>query len=147
MVGLIVRRTLPMDDANRFSQQVMELHRAVAGDGGEPLEAARAVHDALDDLVKRLASRSFNHEDVRAMLRDLVDDAQHGAYRDYAGAEQATMAMAGLLGFLARHGALRDVRGANAALDRVYDSVKNDEAFRPEAFRVALANLGQQVTR
>jgi hypothetical protein len=69
----------------------------------------------------------------------------NGQYRDYAGAEQATMAIASLLGFLAKRGELGDVRAANAALDRVYETVKDDEKYRPERFMSSLAPLGRLV--
>jgi hypothetical protein len=77
------------------------------------------------------------------MVNGLVGEGVEGRYRDYAGAEQATMAIAGLLDFLAKRGALADVRGANRALDRVYETVKSDERFKPETFREALAALGR----
>jgi hypothetical protein len=42
MLRQVVRRALPAEGANAFAQRVTELHRAVAGDGGDPHEAARA---------------------------------------------------------------------------------------------------------
>ena len=76
------------------------------------------------------------------MVSGLVADAAAGQYRDYAGAEQATMAIASLLNYLARRGELADVRGVNAALDKVYETVKDDETYRPERFQAAVAALG-----
>src|SRR2546422_37910 len=68
-----------------------------------------------------------------------------GQYSDYAGAEQATMAIGSVLNFLAKRGELAKVRAANAALDRLHAEVRNDERFRPEGFRAALAQLGKTV--
>ncbi len=113
----------------------------MAGDGGDPLQAAQALRTGLDGVVRRLAARSFTDADVRAILAGLVDDGLDGRYRDYAGAEQATMAMAGVMDYLAKHRALADLRGANAALDRVYDAVKDDQRYQPERYRAALADL------
>jgi len=147
MLRQIVRQALPAEDANGFAQRVGELHKAVAGDGGDAIEAARALRAALDDLVRQLAARTFRAEDLRAILAGLVEDGVRGQYRDYAGAEQATMAIASLLNFLGKRGELRDLRAANAALDRLYDTVKDDEKFRPERFQAALGELHRTVTR
>jgi hypothetical protein len=145
MLGQIVRRVVPPEEANGFAQRVTELHRAVAGDGGDPLEAARALRANVDALVPKLAAQRFGAGDLRAMVMGLVDDGLGGQYRDYAGAEQATMAVGSLLAFLGRRGELPNVRAANAALDRLHDTVKDDEKFRPERFRDALAAVGRAV--
>ncbi len=42
-------------------------------------------------------------------------------------------------------GQLGDVRGVNAALDQVYDTVKDDETYKPDRFQAALAALGARV--
>jgi hypothetical protein len=143
MLRQITRRALPPEEANAFSQRVSELHRAVAGDGGEPIEAARAMRDTLDALAARLARQSFSGEDLRAMVGGLIEDGLAGQYRDYAGAEQATMAIGSLLAFLGRRGELRDLAAVNAALDRLHATVRDDEKYRPERFRDALAEVGR----
>ena len=147
MLSYVVRRALPADEAMGFEQRVLELHRAVAGDGGDPLEAARALRAAIDRLVPRLAARSFSPEDLRAMLATLVADGLDGRFRDYAGAEQATMAIGSLLDFLAKRGAVGDVRGANRALDALHAAVRNDEQYKPERYRQALGDLQRVLGR
>ena len=147
MLRQIVRRALPQDEARDFNDRVAALHKAVAGDGGDALESARAVRAMLERVMRQLATRSFRGEDLRAMLAGLVGDGLDGAYRDYSGAEQATMAIGSLMGFLGKRGELRDLRAANAALDRLYDTVKDDEKYRPERFRAALDELGRTVNR
>jgi hypothetical protein len=147
MVGAIVRQALPAEEAGRFDRELAELRRAVAGDGGDALAAARTLHGELDALVPRLAVHRFRNDDLRAMVANLASASGDGAYHDYADAEQAAMAIASLLDYLARQRALADVRAVNAALDRVYDAVKSDEEYRPERFRAALAALRERVAR
>jgi hypothetical protein len=142
MLRQIVRRALPAESA-AFDERVAQLHRAVAGDGGDPLEAAQAMRATLDSLVNQLSFRAFSGEDLRAMVAGLVRDGLEGRYRDYAGAEQATMAIGSLLSFLGKRGELKDFRAANAALDRMHAAVRDDEKFRPERFQAALAELGK----
>jgi hypothetical protein len=145
MLRQVARVTLPEGEARAFEERMAGLHRAVAGDGGDPLAEARALRAAIDQLVPRLSTRRFGAIDLRAMVGGLVSDATAGRYRDYAGAEQATMAIGSLLGWLARNGGLADVRGANAALDRLHETVKDDEKYRPERFQAAIAAVGRAV--
>jgi hypothetical protein len=101
------------------------------------------MRDTLDALAARLARQAFSAEDLRAMVGGLVEDGLAGQYRDYAGAEQATMAIGSLLAFLGKRGELRDMAAVNAALDRLHATVKDDEKYRPDRFRDALADLGR----
>ena len=147
MLRAIVRRVLPPEDAGRFASHVAELRRAVSGDGGDALALAQSLRAEVDAVVPRLAAYRFANDDLRAMVADLARGEGDAGYHDYADAEQATMAIASLLDYLARHGGLADVRSVNAALDRVYDAVKSDESYRPERFREALAALRERVVR
>lgn len=143
MLRQIARRTLPAPRSDAFDTTLADLHRAVAGDGGDPMAAAQAMNARLDDLVKAIAGRTFTNDDVRAMAASLVAEAAQGRYRDYAGAEQAAMATSGVMSWLVKRGALGNVREANAALDRVYESVRDDERYQPARFREAMAGLAR----
>jgi hypothetical protein len=147
MLRQIARRTLPPEEANLFAQRVAELHRAVAGDGGEPLDTARSLKAMLEAMTSRLAAARFGGEDLRAIAMGLVEDGAAGQYHDYAGAEQATMAIGSVLAFMGRRGELRDVSAANAALARLHETVKDDEKYRPGRFREELAALGRMLGR
>lgn len=147
MLRQIARRVLAAEEANVFAQRVGELHRAVAGDGGDPLEAARALRAMLDRMKTLLAARTFAAEDLRAIAMGLVEDGVAGQYHDYAGAEQATMAIGSVLAFMGRRGELANVAGANAALAKLHAVVRDDEKYRPERFREALAALGSMLGR
>lgn len=140
MLRQIVRATFPADAA-AFDDLVLHLHRGVAGEGGDAMEAARRLRQGLDGVVAKLRGREFGDRDLKAIAAGLVDDGMAGHYGDYAGAEQAAMAVASVMNFLARRGALGDVRAANAALDRLFETVKDDEKYRAERFRAALAGL------
>ena len=99
-----------------------------------PLEAARALRAAIDGPgAASIAAHAFSDDDLRAMLAGLVDDGLAGQYRDYAGAEQATMAIGSLLELPRASAASSTRRGANAALDRLHAAVKDDEKYRPAA--------------
>jgi hypothetical protein len=144
MVRQIVRQVLPAQE-KEYNGQVSALYRAVAGEGGDTKEAATKLRAGLDRVVEKVAEKNFDGKDLRGILSGLVDDGLAGEYSDYAGAEQATMAIGSVLNFLARRGELKQVRSANAALDKLHAEVRNDETFRPEKFRAALEGLGKTV--
>jgi hypothetical protein len=144
MLRQIVRQALPAEEQD-YNEQVSALYKAVAGEGGDTVATAKKLRAGLDRLVAQLAQKSFDGKDLRGILSGLIDDGFAGQYSDYAGAEQATMAIGSVLNFLAKRGELKSVRSANAALDRVYAQVRNDERFKPEGFRAALADLGKTV--
>ncbi|MBK8323171.1 MAG: hypothetical protein IPL06_10625 [Betaproteobacteria bacterium] len=146
MLRQIVRRTFPAETGT-FNDLVLSLHKAVAGEGGDALEAARKLRKGLDSVVDKLRTRAFDDADLRAILQGLIDDGLAGQYTDYAGAEQASMAIGSVLNFLAKRGAVRDVKAANASLDRLFVTVKDDEKYRHERFQQALAGLKTTVAR
>lgn len=147
MVKQIVRRAFPQDEKS-YNDLVSALHRAVGGEGGDAIEAARKLRAGLEATVRKLATREFDSADLRGILAGLVEDGLAGQYSDYQGAEQATMAMASVMNFLARRGELRVGLGeANKALDRLHDAVKDDESYQPQRFRSALAELQKTVLR
>jgi hypothetical protein len=141
MLRYIARRALPPGDSRDFDGHIAALERAVAGDGGDALASAGVLRQDLARLVPRLAARPFTAADLRAMIDGLVEDGVNGQYRDYAGAEQATMAIASLLNYLGKRASLGNVREVNAALDAVYEAVKDDEKYQPRDFRSALSRL------
>lgn len=145
MLRQIVRRTFPAETGT-FNDLVLSLHKAVAGEGGDALEAARKLRKGLDSVVDKLRTRAFDDADLRAILQGLIDGLA-GQYTDYAGAEQASMAIGSVLNFLAKRGAVRDVKAANASLDRLFVTVKDDEKYRHERFQQALAGLKTTVAR
>lgn len=140
MLRLIVRRVMP-GDAAQFNDAVAKLHKAVAGEGGDAIAEAKRLRSGLDVVIGKLEKYSFTEADLAAMLNALVEDGMNGQYADYAGAEQATLAIGSLLNFMVKRGAVKDVKAANAALDRLHEAVKDDEKFRPERFQLALAGL------
>jgi len=146
MLRQIVRVALPAEEANAFAQQVRALHQAVAGDGGDAIETARSLRATLDGIVARLARRNFTVEDLRAIAMGLVDDGRGGQFRDYAGAEQATMAVGSVLNFLARRGVVES-RAANDAMDALLETVKSDERYRDATFRQAMEKVAAVLSR
>ena len=122
----------------RVAQTMNELQRAAAGRGGDAVALARTLMGEMDELVERLRKRTFAERDMRAVLAGLIDDGLNNQYTDYAGAEQATMAISSVASFMHQRGALKSPGSINSGLATLQAAVSDDEKFRPAQFQAAL---------
>ena len=122
----------------RVAQTMNELQRAAAGRGGDAVTLAQTLKGEMDELVERLRRRTFAERDMRAVLAGLIDDGLDGQYSDYAGAEQATMAIGSLASFMHQRGALKSAGTINSGLAVLQGAVSDDEKYRPAQFQAAL---------
>lgn len=136
MLRAIARQMDPALGA-KVSQQVGRLQRASAGQGNALAEAA-ALRRLSRDVGARLGGHAFSDAELRGIALALVDDGLAGHYRDYAGAEQAAMAIGSVVNFMAKRGQLQSPTRVNAGLDRLYTSLADDEAYRPAVFQQRL---------
>jgi hypothetical protein len=140
MVRQIARVVDPALGA-RVTETMNRLQQAAAGRGGDATAIARQLKGEMNDLIARLATRSFGEPEMRAVLAGLVDDGLNGQYRDYAGAEQATMAIGSVANFMFQRGALKSAAGVNSGLAALQSAVSNDERYQPAQFQAALRNF------
>ena len=122
----------------RVTQTMNQLQQAAAGRGGEPVAVARGLKGEIDELIGKLRSRTFAASEMRAVLAGLIDDGLDGQYHDYAGAEQATMAIGSVASFMYQRGALKSAAGINSGLAALQAAVADDERYRPAQFQTAL---------
>jgi len=125
----------------RVEQTMNQLQRAAAGQGGDPAAIARTLKGEMDELVARLETRAFGEPEMRAVLAGLIDDGLNGQYRDYAGAEQATMAIGSVANFMFQRGVLKSASNVNGGLATLRTAVADDERYRPAQFQAALRNF------
>ena len=142
MVRQIAKVVAP-DLAGRITAATEQLHLAVSQKSGDPMQAAGELRQLMSALIARLAQRSFNAADLRAIVQGLLDDGRAGAYRDYSGAEQATLAIGSLTNFMFQRGILKSAAPANRALARLQAAVADDENFKPEQFQAALKQVDE----
>jgi hypothetical protein len=105
------------------------------------MQVVAELRELMNALIARLANRSFNAADLRAIVQGLLDDGRAGVYRDYSGAEQATLAIGSLTNFMFQRGMLKSAAPANRALARLQAAVADDENFKPEQFQAALKQV------
>ena len=121
----------------RVTAQGGKLHRAVAGQGDAMVEAAAMKRLSLE-VATRVENYSFSEAALRGIAIGLIDDGLNGYYRDYAGAEQASMAIGSLVNFMNKRGMLKSAKPVNAGLQKLYASLSNDEKYRPAEFQQRL---------
>jgi len=131
--------------AARFETDSRAFHAALAKDRGESIRAAQKLGSTARALADAFAARSFSRGDTLAILDAVIAGDAARRYTDYSGSAQAVMAADTLISALVSSGQVE--RGAAAAvrpsLDRAYAQVRDPNAYRPDAFRDALAGVAQ----
>lgn len=133
MLRLILRQIEPAL-GDRFVQAVVQLNHAMAGTG-DMGERARAVKALADEAAQRIASTGVTNENLRGMALALVDDGIAGGYADYAGAEQAAMALGSVVNTLHKLGQLRSAASLNQGLAHLRAGLVQDEAYQASDFQ------------
>lgn len=124
-------------------QQGRALHQASQASAAEWRAAAKALHETSLRAVDVFARHTFDQADCRALLDGLIAEGKRGEYIDYVAAEQTTMAMGTILTAMRDAGWMGDAEYALIEKDmaEIYDSVKDDERYRPSAYLAALQRL------
>lgn len=133
MLRLILRQVDPAL-GERFSRSVAQLNSAVAGKG-KLTESANDVLASAQAASKKIASSAFSTEAIRTLALNLVDDGLLGNYADYAGAEQAALALGSLVNTMNQAGQLKSAALVNKALARLRQDLQKDEAYKPSDFQ------------
>jgi hypothetical protein len=134
MTWIIARR---LDPANAPTVLKLSQLLLAAGPGGRTQIVARArdLAAVVGRLRDHAATFQWSRTDQQQLLNMLVSLGVEGEFHDYIGAEQAVMAIDGLLidlGVSAEH---------RSRLDGLYRLVRNDEAYTPESFVTAMRDL------
>ena len=144
MLRAIVRAAYPESSA-AFDRAVRATHLAVSAgetEGGlEPLQVVSKLSATIGALMPRLEQQAFPPALQRQVLVSLVDEASESSYADYAGAEQAYMAIVNVTNDLLKQQALADTPALKTALGDLLKTLRHDEQYAPAAFKQRLATL------
>jgi hypothetical protein len=102
---------------------------------------SRDLSALVGKLRDRAATYAWSRTDQQQLLNMLVSLGVEGEFHDYIGAEQAVMAIDGLLIDLSMSSEHR------GRLDSLYRLVRNDEGYTPESFISALRELQSALDR
>ncbi|MGZ3158545.1 MAG: hypothetical protein ACXU7H_05635, partial [Burkholderiaceae bacterium] len=149
MLRAIVRAVDPTH-ADAFSNQIMQLHQAVAGNpearGVDPLALATKLSSTIEQYVVRFEQQHFDVVLQRAIFGALLDEAARNEFADYAGAEQAYLSITSLASSLGRQGALASIAEVNQRLARMRKILANEENFRADAFASELLAMRDAIS-
>ncbi len=129
---------------DRIAETMVRLQQTVTG-GGDAVGLAKSLKADMDVLMARLNDRTITEADMRAILTQLLNDGLNGQFRDYAGAEQATMAIGSVSNFMYRKGILKSAGNINRGLASLQAAVASDERYNPAQFDAALRDFRSDV--
>jgi hypothetical protein len=135
-----IARVIDPPLGERIADTMVRLQQTVTG-GGDAIGLAKSLRGDMDQLIAQLGQRTITEADMRAILTQLVNEGLNGQFRDYAGAEQATMAIGSVANFMYRKGVLKSARDINRGLASLQAAVGNDERYSPEQFETALRDF------
>ncbi|MEA3183375.1 MAG: hypothetical protein QOI59_6898 [Gammaproteobacteria bacterium] len=137
----IIARRLDPGSAPTMLKLSQALLASGPGGRGQVVARSRDLSGVVNKLRDRAASYQWSHADQQQLLNMLVSLGVEGEFHDYIGAEQAVMAIDGLLIDLGMSNEHR------ARLDGLYRLVRNDEGYTPESFVSALRELQSALDR
>jgi len=121
-------KVLEPAEAARLTQSVGRLVKGGQTGVAEARRAADVLLQWLDARRRAWTSATYDTARVRAVRRSLVQLAADGTLSDFAAAEQVFLGVESLSLYLG------DADKIRRSLDALYESVKDDQAFRPGRF-------------
>jgi hypothetical protein len=150
MLRAIVRAILP-EESSAFDASVRAVHLSVsmgvAPAGRNYLDLAGDLSALIGRLLPRIEQQSFPAATQRAILLALIDEAQDSSFRDYAGAEQAYMAVSNLINELLKNGALAPAAALEGDMRAVLATLRDDERFDGVSFTAGMLALRARIAQ
>jgi cytochrome c554/c'-like protein len=142
MLRVIVARVAPAA-AKSLGDHMLALHRATTEGWANVQREARELRPVASGLIPQLLSHDFTREEMRALVEELIALGLTREDVDYASAEQTTMGLSSILTAMKLAGALNDPQSKtiNDAMKSVYETVGNNETYRPDSFVDALKSF------
>lgn len=135
----------PVDKAaaQRVFEQTRALHEATTRSRDATFAAARTLLATLEALLPKVAGYNYDATSFDPILASMVADGERGEFRDYAAAEQVTMAADSLVTAFENDGKLDKSRVAalKTRLDTLYNAVKDEDHYSMAQFVTALKAL------
>lgn len=136
---LVLQQTahaLRLDSARQLNRAMLRLQGSANADSMSVKLALAETRDALTRAEQELGRRRWTPADMNAVSQSLVEASRRGAFPDPAAAEQAAM---GLVVMLA---GLQLDRGKRAEIDRLFNELRDDNAFDQRRFARWMSVLG-----
>ncbi len=130
--------------AGQLRKDLRTLHQAASEGRGSTPQIARAIRANIATLLPKLEKWKIDAGVLRSLSKNILNDAVGGDYADYAGSEQAAMALQSIVyGYYAA--GLIDDAGYDAlergALAKLLSAVEDPDTFEPERARASFEML------
>jgi hypothetical protein len=110
----------------------------------DPNAVAQAAKDAkriIDTVTPRIAALSWRDDDVRALMRTIAGDTDYLLTADVYSAEQTALALQSLAAALTRSNPRLLKSPMTAAIDALFEEIKNRDRYDPSRFVQKLGQL------
>jgi Cytochrome c554 and c-prime len=136
-------RAIAPDLAEKFEAQARAFHLALAESRESAIHAAGELAQTAHELADKFAAHRFSRDETFAILDQLTSDALSARYTDYAGSEQAVMAIDTLRSALVagQMVKLSDAKAIGPEIAHLYDDVKDPNSYHPAEFRKSLERV------
>lgn len=131
-----VSQALRLQSSKPLDRAIIGLQRSANGDVASLKLALASTRDALLVTERELKGRNWSTAEMNLVVQALIDASRRGGFPDPAAAEQAAM---GLVVMLA---GLQLDRGKRAEIDRLFDNLRDDNAFDQRRFVKWMSVLG-----
>jgi hypothetical protein len=135
VMSMALARALSPPDAGAIEEGLIALHRAGANSVESIRDAATELDAALASLQRKVSPQGLRGREM-SVLREILGTGAEGNYSDYISAEQAFMAVQMLVIEI-------DDPWLEDQLDKIADTLSDDERYRPARFAAMLASLAE----
>jgi hypothetical protein len=144
MLRAIVRAIDPGASA-AFDGKVRAMHLAVSTGqkpaGKTEVDMVKDLSASIEGMLPKLEQTRFEATTMRRVLLALIDESRESSYSDYAGAEQAYMAITNVSNDLLAAGTLQMSGELRRGMADLLKSLANDEKYKPDVFANQLLAL------
>lgn len=140
-----IAKVLAPEHAKTLNQKVNELHQVMAGNHKKTTQSPQQLAKNLaiygNQIIHAVEKNPLEIKQLKQIFVALVEEASKDQFSDYAGAEQAYMAISDVALSLAKQNALNSAAVVNRHLAAMRKTLLNDEKYDPELFSKQFADL------
>jgi hypothetical protein len=146
MLHVIAARLAPAI-SKELSARTLALQRASTESWATVQGQAQELRQLANSLLPTVSSHDFTHDDLKALADGIVSLGLTGNDVQYSEAEQATMALASILGAAKSFGNLNydQVTAMTNAMSGLYGAFASDESYREEPLVRALREFRRTI--
>ena len=124
-----------------FKQQVKALLAGTLQGQEAYKAAANALKETADGLVAKFSTHAFGKDDITAMMNGVLAQAAAAEYSDYAGAEQAAMALSAIASAARSAGIVDLAKAIDTPLDKAFNALEKYDGWDHAGFKAAIAEI------